>query len=425
MSPALPAAPRRARGSGVWLFAGTLAGNLFAYGFFVVLARRLDADELGAVGSLVNLATVTTVAGVGLQLVAARAVAGRSDHTPDALESVAEAWAPHGTLAHDTLAREALATGARIGLALAAVLALSSPLTAALLHLDGVSSVIAVAVATVPMVITYAAQGLMQGHERFGALAAAYLLVGVARIGTAVVGVAAGLGVAGVLWVYAVAWWLTVAVVVATLPGAWRRLGGRGHGLAQRAWRAALPVSGLLVLSNLDVLLARHHLDGFASGAYTVGALFEKAAFWGTAFLATLYYPRMARPAERRQAINTALRLTIGVGVVGIAIGALAGPLLVRLVGGEGFVASVVPVVALFVAFGLALAVLQVLVYAELSASGRRATVGVWVAVVLALGLTAVWHNSVGAVLRGMLVASGVGILIAVGQQITPPRSPV
>lgn len=420
-APASPATPRRTRGSGVWLFAGTLAGNLFAYGFFVVLARRLDADELGAVGSLVNLATVTTVAGVGLQLVAARAVAGRGAHgRGDALPSTDDASA-----SHETLAREALATGARIGLALAGLLALSSPLTAALLHLDGVSSVLALAVTIAPMVITYAAQGLLQGHERFGALAAAYLLVGVVRIGTAVVGVAAGLGVAGVLWVYAVAWWLTAVGVVATLPAAWRRFGGRGHALAEKAWRAALPVSGLLVLSNLDVLLARHHLDGAASGAYTMGALFEKAAFWGTAFLATLYYPRMARPAERRQAIRTALGLTLGAGVVGIAIGSLAGPLLVRLVGGEAFVASVAPLVALFVTLGLALAVLQVLVYAELSAYGRRATVGVWVAVVLALGLTAVWHDSVGAVLRGMLAASGVGILIAVGQQITLPRSRV
>ena len=67
MSP--PPPTRRLRGHGAGLFVGTFLGNMLSYFFFVVLSRALTPPDLGAVGSLVSLATIAAVPGTGIQLV--------------------------------------------------------------------------------------------------------------------------------------------------------------------------------------------------------------------------------------------------------------------------------------------------------------------------------------------------------------------
>ena len=59
------------------------------------------------------------------------------------------------------------------------------------------------------------------------------------------------------------------------------------------SWRP-VGVAGLIVLSNSDVLLARHFLSPDESGVYVLAALFAKAGLWGTQFVAMLFFPRMS-----------------------------------------------------------------------------------------------------------------------------------
>ena len=67
-------------------------------------------------------------------------------------------------------------------------------------------------------------------------------------------------------------------------PPPWRELLGAGAVTA-----------GVLVLTNVDLLMARALLEPAAAGAYAVGSLFAKAAFWAPNFIAVLVFPRLAR----------------------------------------------------------------------------------------------------------------------------------
>ncbi|MEO7130537.1 MAG: oligosaccharide flippase family protein [Dermatophilaceae bacterium] len=382
--------------SGAALLMGTVLGNVLAYAFLLILTRYLTADGLGAVGSLVNLSTICGVPALGLQLVAARLVT-RARHTGESQPRTSGNGAPA------SIEARVVRLGVEIGLVVAGVLTVASPLLAVLLHLD-VVAVVVLAAGLVPMSLTFAAQGILQGEEKFGRLAVVMALNGLMRFLAGAGSVALGVDVIGVL-VLLSAGWLVTASVAFLLLHRHQRLPARrfSAGLTRLVAQAVVPTAGLLFLSSIDVLLARHYLSVHESGAYTVGAIFEKAAFWGMAFLATLFYPRMARPDERRRAIHSAAGITLALGVVGVSGAALLGDPLVRLVGGEAY-AAMGPLVWRFTALGVVLALIQVLVYAGLASARNWTGVVVWVtaaAIVISVSLR---HGSVSEVVTTMLV---------------------
>lgn len=421
-----PAVGRRAGGpgarSGGVLLAGTLASNLLSYAFFVVLSRSLDAGRLGAVGSIVNLSVLAGVPALGLQLVGARLVS----HA--------------GTGRARTVASGVLRFSTRLGLGVAALLAAASPAVAHLLDLD-VALVLTLAATMVPITVTFACQGLLQGAERFAGLALVLGASGVAKFLAAWGSSWFGGDVAAVVVLFGLGWVAVAALGLAVVrrglgrpdtaapssssssdaaagPAAETSLPDHraavGH-LGRLVAAAVVPTSGLLFLSSVDVLLARIHLDADASGAYTVGALFEKAAFWGLSFLATLFYPAMARAADRRGAILRALTITAGAGVVGVAVAVLLGGPLVALVGGPAY-SALAPLVWRFTLLGVCLALVQVIAYAGLAAASHRMGVAMWVAGGLAVAVTSLNHGDVAAVVDGMLVVAAA--LVVVGAVI-------
>lgn len=393
LSPPLPR--RRLRGHGAVLFVGTLAGNLLGYLFFVVLSRTLSPQDLGAVGSLASLATIAAVPGLGIQLVAARWVAAPASDSAEVADG----------------ADAALAAGLRLALLLSAIALVLAPGAAYLLRVD-VSAALAVAVAAAPITMTFAVQGLLQGRERFAALAIVAALVGVTRVVAAVIAAVAGLGPVAVMWLFAAGCAVTFVAAAALLrrdgrlPGPSAIRHAWGSSAARTIFResatAVLPMSGLLVLSSVDMLLARHFLPADLSGGYAVGVLFEKVALWGPAFLATLYYPRMARPSDRPRAVRDALLLTAAVGVIGIVAAFLLGGPLVAVVGGAGY-AALAPLAWLFTALGVALALVQVLVYADLAVGRHRAGAAVWLALGASAVVVAGRHDTITAVVTGVL----------------------
>lgn len=388
--------------SGGLLFAGTFVGALLGYAFFVVLGRSMTPDDLGAVGSLINLSTILTVPGLGLQLVTARAVAS-SEPEPKSVVRV-----PAGVLVGALL----------IGGVPALVLAAAAPVLAPLLHL-ATAPLVVLALSAVPMTVAFAALGVLQGTERFAALGLSALLVGIAKIAAAVAASVLGQGVLGVIGWYAVGW-VVVAVVAGALAARGRPPRGDagwwtdGLARARAGLVGSMPTAGLLVLSSLDLILARHHLSRDGSGVYTMGALFEKVAFWGPQFIATMYYPRMARPAERAAAVRAAVGLTAGVGVVGVLVAAVAGDLLISVVGGPAYVGELGHQAWVFTALGVALALVQVLVYADLAAHRHGVGALVWVAVAVTIGAVALWHGGVAAVVTTVL-ACVLGLLVVAG----------
>jgi O-antigen/teichoic acid export membrane protein len=389
--------------SGALLLSGTLLANVASYAFFVILSRRLPEDALGAVGAMVNLTTIAAVPALGMQLVAAREVTVTRRH--------------EGGRDSTELDGQIIRLGLELGVLAAGAVTVLSPLLAHLLHVD-VAVLVVLAASMVPLGLTFAVQGVLQGEERFGALAAVLGASGLGKLAAALLAAWLGGGVLLVVASLTVFWLLIGFLALALLPRQRRRL-ARRHPTALRRMvtAAAVPTSGLLVLSSLDVLLARHHLSSADSGAYTVGALFEKAALWGMAFVATLFYPGMARAAERRRATMRALAVTAGVGTLGVLVTAAAAGPLVAIAGGATY-AGLAPFLWRFTLVGVLLALVQVLVYAALAVSRPRTGIAVWIGALAAVVAAQAAHGGVEDIVTVMLLSTSALVIAIVAMAL-------
>ena len=361
---ALAGAPGRGLArTGAVLAAATLLANAFGYLLVLAVSRLLAPGDYGAVGALLNLAVIGFVPALAVQLVAARETA----------RETARRGAP--ALDDRRLGALGLAVGAALGLLVVA----AAPLLDRYLHLGGPWAAVALGLSLIPAAGTAAAQGVVQGAQRFGRLSLLLVVAGATRCIGGAGAAAAGWGVPGVIAGTAVAAVVTLAVSIAVAPGAFGVPPLTGlRALARDVLGSSTSTAGLLVFVNLDVLLARHDLAASASGLYAVGSLFAKVTFWGPAFLATLLYPRMAAPAGRDRAVGAAVALTAGLGLTVVVGTGLTGGWLAGVVAGSRYT-GIGRTVALFAALGTAFAVVQVLIYARVAVADRRLGVAAWV----------------------------------------------
>ncbi|MDQ1245774.1 MAG: hypothetical protein QG597_141, partial [Actinomycetota bacterium] len=152
------------------------------------------------------------------------------------------------------------------------------------------------------------------------------------------------------------------------------------------------------------------------SGAYAVGAIVTKIAFWLPAFIAVVAFPRMADD-RRQQTTAIAAGAVAAIGAVLVLALALMPGLVIAVVAGDDY-ASLAPDLWIFGLIGAAFSLAQFLLYSRLAVDDRRAVFALWAAVVFIFAGVSVWHASVAqvatvvAVVALALSAVGVASLI-------------
>jgi O-antigen/teichoic acid export membrane protein len=368
------------------LAAGMAVANAGNYGFNLVMAFLLGPEAYGALAALLALVLVGSVPGLALQAVVARRTALAGD----------AAWPGAGWLV------------GRAGLGLLLLALLAGPGLVLFLHLEGAAPVLWLALAVAPTPLLFAVQGLLQGRERFGALATVMVAGAAVKLAIGLALVAAGLGVggamAGVAAGAALAAVAGLRLAAPAAPGvegarvgraragrasAWAGGGGSGAEWWREVGTATTGLMGLFLLANLDVLLARHYLDRAAAGRYALGAVVAKVAFWAPQFLVTLIFPRLAGGADPRRLLGGSALLIGGFG--GLLAAALAGAdrlgLAVPVLGG-GY-AGLGPLLPLFAALGTGLALVQLLLFEGIATRDRRMGRAVVAALVAEVALVA------------------------------------
>ena len=399
-APAGPAATAAPGGSvvrqGVVVAIALTTANILSYGVSAVASRRLGPAEFGVFAAMLSLVIVGVVVSLGLQTVVTRALSGRAE-------------APLSALAGTALAAS-VATGA-------VVAAAAWPL-AAFLHLASPAAVLWTAATLVPLTWAGFVQGAAQGRERFGILAVVVLAVSTGKV----LGGLAGLTVsrsASTTMALTAAGTLVGAVVATALA---RHLLVRP---AMHGWRvaevamAAHALFALFVLSNTDLLLARHFLPPVAAGLYGAGAVIAKVAFWLPQFVSVVALPRLVDTRRHQAAVRTSVLVLAVIGVAVTLITAAAATLVVKAVGGSAYT-DLAPHAWQFAAAGSALVMAQLLLYARLARGDHRATAVVWSAVAVQVGVVAtVAHGSVAAIINTTLVV----VLLLVGVGLLAERS--
>jgi O-antigen/teichoic acid export membrane protein len=204
------------------------------------------------------------------------------------------------------------------------------------------------------------------------------------------------------------------AVVIAltgwALCGRRRPLAGHPQ-LARKIVHATWPIFGMVLLINLDVMLARHHLPAAEAGDYAVGAVITRIALWLPQAVGVVVLPRLADPEDRRRAMPWALGLIALLDSAVVLVAVVFRGSLFEMIGGSQY-GSYGDQAWLFAVIGSMLALAYLLLYSRIATADRWSSAAVWVAVVAEIGLATLWlHGSLVEVATAALISTGVLVL--------------
>ena len=404
----VPPAAQRVRLGAALVSVALFGANSLSYLLNMVAARALAPDVYGALGSLLALVVIGTVPAMGMQTVAALHVAGARGRPAGA-----------ATVAERQLLRTGLAGAGAVGV-LAVV---AAPLLVALLHLPDAWPVVWLGLSLAPLTLLGVFHGILQGHRRFATLALLVAVEGVAKVGGALAGL------------------LTVGSTTATLAGmaagsalaaatGWWVCGRRRPlrstlALAGQVLHASQAILGLVLLVNLDIVLARHNLSGAQAGDYAIGVIITKIAYWLPQAVAVIVLPRFADERHRRRAVPVALAVIALLDVWVVLATTLYGGEIIRLIGGPGY-GTHVSAAWLFAVLGSLLALVQLLLFSRIASADRRSATAVWAAVILEVVLVTLWlDTSVTAVSTAALTSVSLLVLAGLAIEYRCARRPL
>ena len=396
---ARPAARASLPRAGLLMGAAMGVGNALNYAYNLAMVRPLGPAGYGALAALLALVLIGAFPGTALQVVVARHTALRGDDE----RALGGLWA--GALG------ATLAAGAGLGL----LGVLAAPAVAGFLHLGSLAPALWLAAALAPLPAIAAMQGMLQGRERFGALAAVLLAAAVGKLAAGMALVALGGGVAGAVAGAAAggALALLTGLALVRVPLARWRWRLRGVVAFRGMLAAGVAVLGLLLLTNVDVLLARHHLSPRESGLYAAGAVMAKIAFWAPQFVITVVFPRLVTPVGRSRLLGRAAAVVAAGGALLVAGAALAPRLAVLLPFGREYL-EVGPLLPAFAALGTLLALVELVLFSGIAAGDWRDSRLVLVAALAEAALIELLlHDSIGQILGAALATATVLLVVS------------
>jgi O-antigen/teichoic acid export membrane protein len=394
---------RRARIEALAVSVALLSANALGYVFNITAARAVAPELYGALGSLMALLLVGVVPAMGLQTATALHIAGLS------AERV-------------TGERRLLASGLVTAGLVSGVVLVVSPLIRAYLHLPSLWPLLWLAVGFAPLTLHGLFQGTLQGNRRFGALAVLVIVDGTAKFGGGLIGLLVTRTLSGTMAGIACGA-VAISLTGWTLCGRRRPLtrwtraadgassGGvlpdRNGRLAGKIVHATWPIFGMVLLINLDVMLARHHLPAAVAGDYAVGAVVTKIALWLPQAVGVVVLPRLADAADRRRTMPWALGLIALLDSAVVLVAVVLRGSLFEMIGGPRY-GGYGDQAWMFAMIGSMLALSYLLLYSRIATADRWSAAPVWVAVVVEIGLATFWlHDSLPQVATAALVSTG------------------
>jgi O-antigen/teichoic acid export membrane protein len=315
---------------GVLVLGSTLAWHLSNFAFNSVSARILGPSSYGTLAAVVAMLYVASPLFVSVQTVASRITTK--------LASRGE-WSRLSGLARYYALRLAV-----VGLALAAVVALSSSAIATFLRVPSPTPIAFAAVALVFASVTHLQRGLLQGSMRFERYALATLAETGAKIATALV---------LLLWVWHSVDAAVLAIVLGSLFGLIANIfllrflppaHGQFEPIPHPVRYSLLTLSCLLfmaLLLSVDVLAAKRYLDPHSAGLYAAVSLSGKIVFFGASALVLYLFPifsdRREQGLDARGALGGALCLLSAGSVAVLAIYFLVPQIVVGPLFGPGY----------------------------------------------------------------------------------------
>ena len=310
--------------------AGTILAGLMGVAFQSLVSHQLRPSDYGAVFVVVTLITF-----VGLPASAFTVLMAREASRDRAVG---------GSNRSATLLHRGNRVLLLVGLAIAAALAIGSPLLSS--YLGAKPNLILAAAVGVPFGTALPLLlGEFQGEQRFGAFAlfaagqATLKLIGAIGLGLVFgsVGVIAGISIATIV-AYGAATWM---------------LRSKRAGQPNRAWwqpavaYLAIVIPSTLALALLlsaDIVLVKHYFGAREAGEYSAVAAIGRAIFWGASGVAAVLLPKVvfrSTKGQRSSAVVIASLLLVAVGgLFAFGVLSIGAPLLLTAFAGHAYVAG-------------------------------------------------------------------------------------
>ena len=395
--------------SGAQLLVAAAISLVANYLFLLGSGRLLGAADYGTLAALTGLLTVVLLPTGALQMAASREISRR--------EAIGERDAAAA------FSRGLLVLGLKLAVPLLLVaLALLVPLRE-LLRIDATAPV-ALALSVLGGVFVYpTVLGIMQGQQRFRALAFNSAAPMVLRLVLLVVLAVAGMRLYGALGAITVSAVFAVALGLVTIRGTLRSARGVAVPSLRPFLRYLVPVAvglfGIAVLTNADIIVVKARFSAEDAGVYAAASAFARVAFFLPSTILAVVFPRtaarQARGEQSADILGRSVIVTIGFCAALVGGYLLIGSDLISLTYGAEFESAA----ELLVPFCLAMtcfSVLNVLLGYHLSRNESRFAWIVAGSVVVQLGLLATVPNT----LREMLwVDLAVGVALLVAHELT------
>jgi O-antigen/teichoic acid export membrane protein len=317
--------------SGALLAAASAASIVANYGFLLAAGRILGSETYGSLAALLGLLAVVLIPAGALQMAVSREISRR----------VASGDVAGATLFARAAFRLALLATAPL---IAVALALALPL-AHLLHINSVGMVVLAESGLVTALIFPIAMGVLQGLERFHALAVMYVVPFVLRLGLLAIAAAAGYRLGGAI-VATIASSIAGTVLVVALSRDVLQGGGAGarpdlNPFLRYLGPVAIGLIGIGLLTHLDILIVKARLAADDAGAYAAASAFARVAFFVPATILTVLFPRtaarQARGEETEDILGRSLLATAGFCTILALLYAAAGVGLISTTFGSDF----------------------------------------------------------------------------------------
>jgi O-antigen/teichoic acid export membrane protein len=283
--------PRSASGArtGVLLAAASGVSIVAAYVFLLAAGRILGSEDYGSLAALLGLLAVVLIPAGALQMAVSREISRRVASG----DSAGAARLARGTLRLALLATVPL---------MVVALALAAPLSD-LLHIHSVGLVV-LAVSTLATALVFpAALGVLQGLQRFHAIAALYVFPWIVRLIVLAVVAAAGYRLGGAIFA-AVAGAIggtALAILLIRQP-----LSGGGTlprdelvTFLRYLKPVAIGLVGIALLTHVDILVVKARFSGDEAGAYAAASAFARVGFFLPATILAVLFPRTAARQAR------------------------------------------------------------------------------------------------------------------------------
>ena len=191
------------------------------------------------------------------------------------------------------------------------MLGIISPVAAGFLNIPSAIPIILIGISIVFSFVAPVNFGVLQGLQNFKQLGLNQSLVFILRLGFGVLLVSWGLGLNGAALAFAISTALVILFTFVPLRGILKHKMSRdidAPAVYRYYWNVLLVFAGFILITNIDVILAKHFFTAAQAGYYVAAAVLSKIAYFLSGIITTVMFPKAVEMHSTRSNARPILR---------------------------------------------------------------------------------------------------------------------